>query len=156
MPKSAFLVHDAVIKFGADIATAISYECQVTTAQITSAPNLVTIPATGCEGQTQLPAASTYSLTLGWLQDWGQTDSLSQFLWDNETEEIEFSIALDTDPLFPVATGTVRAVAGSYGGDFAQPMAATATLPCQGKPTIGPAAARNLAERQASASASAS
>lgn len=152
MPKHAFLVTNAVIKFGADIATAISYECQVTTAQITSTPNLVTIPATGCEGQTQLPASSSFALTLGWLQDWGQTDSLSQFLWDNDTEEVQFSIALDTDPLFPVATGTVRVVAGSYGGDFAQPQASTATLPCQGKPVIGPAAASALAARQPAAS----
>jgi hypothetical protein len=125
----------------------------VTTAGITASPNLVTIPATGCEGQTQQPAASSYALALAWLQDWGQAESLSQFLWDNDTEETQFSIALDSDPTFPVASGTVRVVAGSYGGDFAQPLTSSVTLPCQGKPTIAPGTMAAAAGQRATAAA---
>jgi hypothetical protein len=139
MSKYAMLVEDAVITFG-DVASPVSVECQVTSAAITSTPNLITVPATGCEGSSQMPAASTYALALTFLQDWGQTDSLSQLLWDGEGDLSEFSIALATDPLVPVATGSVRLVAGSYGGDFSQPLSSTVTLPCQGKPVIGIAA----------------
>lgn len=139
MSKYALLVTDAVIKFG-PTATAVEFQCQVTSAAVTVTPNLITVPATGCEGQTQQPAASTYALALSFLQDWGQTDSLSQYLWDNDTMQADFSVALASDPLVPVASGTVRVVAGQYGGDFANPLNATVTLPCQAKPTIGPAA----------------
>ena len=138
MSKYALLVTDAVIKFG-PTATAVAYECQVTSAAVTSTPNLITVPATGCEGSSQIPATSTYAVALTFLQDWGQIESLSQYLWDNEGMEADFSIALASDPLVPVATGVIRVVAGSYGGDFAAPLSASVTLPCQGKPVIAPA-----------------
>lgn len=134
MPKYALLVTDALVEFGPP-ATAKAFECQVTSAAITSTPNLITVPATGCEGPTEIPQKSSFALALSALQDWGQTDSLSQYLWDNDTLESEFSIALAGAP-FPVATGTVRVVAGQYGGDFAAAQNFTVTMPCQGKPVI--------------------
>jgi len=152
MAKYALLVTNAIVKLG-PVATAKTYECQVTSAAITVTPNLVTIPATGCEGQTQQPAASTYALALTWLQDWGQTDSLSQYLWDNAGQEVEFEIALDQTTGFPVASGLVRAVEGQYGGDFANPLSATVTLPCSDKPTLTPGAALATGDTRASAAA---
>jgi hypothetical protein len=135
-------VTDAIVTFGDP--TAVNYECQVTQAAVTSTPNLITVPATGCQGSSQMPAASTYALQLTYLQDWGETGSLAQFLWDGEGTESTFSVTLSSAPLYPVATGVVRLVAGQYGGDFSQPLTATVTLPCQDKPTIvaGAAAAR--------------
>jgi hypothetical protein len=47
----------------------------------------------------------------------------------------------------PVASGTVRLVPGSYGGQFGTPLLATVTLPVQGKPAIG-TAATVLSERR--------
>ena len=139
MSKYALLVTDAVITFGT--AGTDTYECQVTSAAVTSTPNLITVPATGCEGSSQMPAPSTYAVALTFLQDWGQPGSLSQLLWDGEGTETEFSIALASAPTIPVATGTVRLVAGQYGGDFSQPLTATVTLPCGAKPDIAPAGA---------------
>src|SRR5882672_11710682 len=115
MPKYALLVKDALVKFTKGAGAAESFECQVTSAAIVAKPKLVTIPATGCEGETQQPAVTSYDLDLAFLQDWGQDPSLSQFLWDNDTEEAEFEISLGPDPI-PLASGTVRCVAGSYGG----------------------------------------
>jgi hypothetical protein len=149
MPATVIVVQDATVQFG-DVASGVNYACQVTSAAIQANPNLLTVPATGCQGETQVPAATGFDLVLTWLQDWGQAApaSLSQYLFDNDTLEVEFLVSLDTDEVtMPVASGTVRLVAGAYGGDFGTPLTATATLPVQGKPTIGPAALTAFEDR---------
>jgi len=147
MSATVIVVTDATVQFG-DVATGVDYACQVTKAELVATPNLQTVPATGCQPETQVPAATGYTLDLEWLQDWGATDSLSQYLYDNETTEADFSVVLvNGDALVPVASGTVRLVPGSYGGQFGTPLLATASLPVQGKPVIGPAAAV-LSERR--------
>ena len=141
MSATVIVVIDATVRFG-DVAAGVDYKCQVTKAELVATPNLQTVPATGCQPETQVPAATGFTLDLEYLQDWGAADSLGQYLFDNDTLEVDFSVSLDTDNVtMPVASGTVRLVPGSYGGQFGTPLLATVTLPVQGKPVIGPAAA---------------
>ena len=151
MPATVIVVTDATVRFG-DVATGVDYKCQATNAEVQATANLQTVPATGCQPETQVPAASSYVLHLEYLQDWNATDSLSQYLFDNETDEVDFSVSLDaTDTTaMPVASGTVRLVAGSYGGAFGTPLIATVDLPVQGKPVIG-LAATVLRDRESTA-----
>jgi hypothetical protein len=148
MPATVIVVTDATVRFG-DVTTGVDYKCQTTNAELQATANLQTVPATGCQPETQVPAASSYVLHLEALQDWNvATDSLSQYLFDNETTEAEFSLSLDTaDVAMPIASGTVRLVAGSYGGAFGTPLLLTVDLPVQGKPVIGPASVV-LADRE--------
>jgi hypothetical protein len=146
VPKTAIIVTNAVVKFG-PTASAVAYECQVTSAAINATPNLITVPATGCAPETQQPAATSWALALTYLQDWGNAASLSQYLFDNDTMEAEFEIHIASDPV-PMATGVVRVVAGSYGGDFSQPLTSTVTMPCQEKPVIGTGVVLAAAERE--------
>ncbi len=118
---------------------AVQYECQVVSAAISMTPNTTTVPATGCAGPQTRNLPPTYALALNFLQDWGATGSLSQFLWDNQLEDADFTVALGDDPV-PVASGTCQLVPGNYGGDFANPLTATSSMPITEKPTIGPAA----------------
>lgn len=148
MSATVIVVSDATVQFGPAVG-GVDYRCQVTSAAITANPNLQTVPATGCQPETQVPAATGFQLVLTWLQDWNAADSLSQYLFDHDTEEVEFLVSLDAGDAaaMPVASGTVRLVAGAYGGDFGTPLTATQTLPIQGKPVIGLAAAQAFAAR---------
>jgi hypothetical protein len=118
----------------------VQYECQVTSAAVSMTPNTTTVPATGCAGPQTRNLPPTYALALNFLQDWGDPNSLSQFLWDNQLEDADFIVSLGADPV-PVASGTCQLVPGNYGGDFANPLTATASMPIVAKPAIGPAAA---------------
>jgi hypothetical protein len=135
---------DAVVSFTLAPATSVSFECQVTNAAVSMAANPITVPATGCEGATTRQGAPTYGLHVEWLQDWGNAESLSQFLWDNALEDATFELSVGVDPI-PVASGTCQLVPGEYGGDFANPLTATADMSVSGKPTIAPGAARAAA-----------
>lgn len=141
MPKYVIIPSpDATVSFtipAVPPGTPIQFECQVTSAAVSMTPNPVTVPATGCEGPSTRQAAPTYTLNVSYLQDWGQTESLSQFLFDNQLEDALFELTLGADPI-PVASGTCQLVPGDYGGDFANPLVATAAMGITGTPTIGP------------------
>lgn len=114
-----------------------AFECQVTSAAINATPNLQTVPATFCAGESQAPGASGWELALTWLQDWTVADGLSFYAFANDTLSKFFSLTLD-DSTAPVCTGEVYIVAGSYGGDAATPLVATQTWPLLAKPDITP------------------
>lgn len=120
----------------------VDYQCQVTTASLDPTPNLQAVDATLCAPATQQPVASSFVLTLVWYQDWGKTDSLSQFLLDHDTELATFEIdglaVTDAGAIRQVASGTVALVTGAYGGAAGAPLTATAACPVQGKPVVGP------------------
>src|SRR5262245_57287849 len=89
----------------AGLATGDAYECQVTSAAITSSPNLQTVPATFCAPETQTPAATGYTLDVSWLQDWtAPGGGLSFYAYEHDTEEKWFELKLDKDDTEPVAT----------------------------------------------------
>lgn len=137
---TVIIITDAVLKLADDeagLATSTdSFECQTTSAAINAAPNLQTVPATFCAAASQAPAATGFELAITWLQDWTASGGgLSMYAYDNDTLTKAFSLSLEGTTA-PIATGSVRIVAGSYGGDAGVPLTTTATWPCVSKPTI--------------------
>jgi hypothetical protein len=133
------VVTDGVLKLADDaagLATGESFECQVSSAAINAAPNLQSVPATFCAPASQVPAATSFELAITWLQDWTSAGGgLSMYAFDNDTLTKAFSLSLTADTE-PVATGLVRIVAGSYGGDAGTPLTTSVTWPLVNKPTI--------------------
>ena len=121
----------------AGLNAGMGFECQVTEAAINATPNLQTVPATWCAPESQAPAATGYELAITWLQDWtANGGGLSMYAFENDTQTKWFSMQLDADVATTVAKGTVRLVAGSYGGAAGTPLTATATWPLAAKPEI--------------------
>jgi hypothetical protein len=139
MAQTVIVITNATVKFAATEATldaAPDYQCQVVSASINANPNLQTVPATFCSGETQVPGATGYELALNWLQDWtAPGGGLSYFAYQNDAKEMFFSLTLD-EADEPIAKGTLRVVSGAFGGDAGTPLQATATWPILGKPTI--------------------
>ena len=122
----------------AGLAAGDAYECQLTSAEIASTPNMKDVPATGCAGASQVPGLSSWALNLAWLQDWtAPAGGLSGYAYENEAKSKWFSLTLDKDVPEVVATGQCWVVSGSYGGPIGgDPAPATATWPCLTKPDI--------------------
>jgi hypothetical protein len=150
MPRQTIVIEDAVVDFTlTPPGTPVDYSCQVISAAITPTPNAVDIPATFCAPASQTAAGSSFTLDLTFLQDWGATDSLSQFLYDNDaTAGVAFTVSgiAVASGTAVEAAGVCTIVAAAYGGEAGTPLQATASLPIDGKPTIGPGAATLAAE----------
>lgn len=148
MAQTVIVITDATVKFADDeasLATAPDFKCQVVSAAINANPNLQTVPATFCAGETQVPGKTGFELALNWLQDWtAPGGGLSFYAYENDALEKYFSLSLNTDTE-PLATGVCRVVSGAYGGDAGSPLQTTATWPCIGKPEIVVPAAAPLA-----------
>ena len=124
-----------------------AYSCQITAATVSAQAKLLTVPATMCSPESQSASASGWNLDVGYLQDWGDTGSLSQYLFDNDGSAKAFEIK-PTDPAMPTISGTCWVVSGAYGGDMGANLVATVTMPLTNKPTITPAVALLGAEAQ--------
>ena len=79
---------------------AAHWMCQVTSAALNASPNQneVTVPATFCQASARWcrnPAITSYSLDGEFLQDPNILTGLSQFLFENDTEEAYFLLGLD-------------------------------------------------------------
>lgn len=137
---TVIVITNATLKLADDAATigtgGEDFSCQVTSAAINANANLQTVPATFCAGESQAPAATGYELAITWLQDWTASGGgLSMYAFDNDTLTKAFSLTL-VGATEPIATGSLRIVAGSFGGDAATPLTATQTWPIIGKPSI--------------------
>lgn len=141
MPRHVITIDNATVEFG-PTATVVDFSCQVNSAALTPSPNNVDVPATFCVGASQTAAPSSFALDLTYLQDWGETASVSQYLYDNDASQgVAFHVeGINTATGTPVACdGTCTIVAGQYGGEAGTPLQATVSLPVDGKPTIEPA-----------------
>lgn len=123
-------------------ATIASYEaftCQITNGALTASPNVTqeTTPATWCDAEvtTPLVGQTSYSLEISYLQDPDVVDGLSQFLFEHDAELAYFYMGLDGDDP-PKATGQIRLVSGEIGGEGRVALIATASLPCESKPSV--------------------
>src|SRR4029450_2791076 len=136
MARTAITLNNPIVKFADDqlsLATAPAFECQITSAVITPVPVTNTIPSTGCASSTEPPGRTGFQIDLGWLQDWGATNSMSEYAWDNDTQLKWYSLALDSIGLPGQSfEGQAYVVAGAVGGTFGDGSAAvaTATWPC--------------------------
>lgn len=138
--------------------TRVEYNCDVHLAEIVPTPGDEVSYVTLCEDGTHSQiGATTYALHLVAAQDWS-ADGLARFLWENDGAEAEFqyqahgsAVAPSTDA--PGMAGTVRLVAGNYGGEAEAYAELDVTLPCTVKPTIAVAAFPAAAEAGAASKA---
>lgn len=143
MPRTVIPLNHPIFKVAdteVGLTAGTAFECQLTSAKITAAPNFQTIPATGCAPAAQSPGQTGWALDLAWLQDWTASGGgLSGYAFENDTLPKWFSLALDSvGAPTVVATGECYVVAGDFGGVFGDgtPAAATSTWPCLAKPDI--------------------
>jgi len=136
--RAVFQINNAVIKLAATqagLTAGIDYACQISSAAVVTTANTNTVPMTGCAPASDVPAPSSYALVLTWVQDWQQAQSLSNYAYTNDTQQVWWSIT-PNGLTAPVATGNSYVVSGDFGGDFGIPLTATATWPCLAKPSI--------------------
>lgn len=115
------------------------FTCQITSGALNATPNVSdeTVPATWCDPEQTLPmvGATSYELTIAYLQDPDVVDGLSMFLFEHDTELAYFFMGMDGDDP-PKAVGQVRLVSGAIGGEGRTTLTAEATLPVDGKPSV--------------------
>jgi hypothetical protein len=143
MSRTVKIIKNASVKFGAlpvppaeiDPALLTDYGCQVTEARVTASANTTDVPATFCEPASTINVPSSFTLELNGLQDWGDADSFSEYLFVNDAEQVAFALFLDGETE-PSASGIVSAAAGDFGGVAGEPLTFTASLPILGYPII--------------------
>ena len=147
MSKHVIQITDSTVKIAvgatepADWAVVDAYSCQVTEATINAQEQTATVPATYCEGETDIARPSKYTVTLAGLQDWNaDADSVSMFLFDNDAAAgwIQIAIPDVTGAGSDIATATapVTIRAGQFSGPAGTPLVFSTTLPCSAKPEI--------------------
>jgi hypothetical protein len=144
MARNVLTITNAEVRLGQcpsgigvlDPATLTDYSCQITEARITASANTISVPATFCAPASDTAGQSSYALELNGLQDWGSADSLSEYLFANDSKQICFALYIDGSK-DPRASGKVTAIAGDFGGPAGtDPLTFSSTLPILGKPTI--------------------
>lgn len=130
---------DDVLKSAYTGTNGISFECQVTSAALTASANTTddTTPATMCQPeQTEtIVGVTSYSLDATVLQDPNVSAGISAYLFEHDTKEAFFMLALDGDGTVPPkAVGRVRLTAGAIGGDVRTTLTADVSLPVTRKP----------------------
>ena len=139
-------IKDARVKFGdaptggaaIDAATLDDYSCAVTEARITAAGNTIDVAATFCSPAGQTMAASSFTLEMNGLQDWGRDDgdeSFSEFLFVNDAVRKAFALYLSGEE-DPRAEGLVTVASGDFGGVAGETLVFTGSFPILGYPTI--------------------
>jgi hypothetical protein len=139
-------VKDARVKFGPkpagatpiDPALLDDYSCAVTEARIAASANTVDVAATFCSPASQTAAASSFTLEMNGLQDWGRDDTLdsfSEYLFINDATQVAFALFLNAEE-DPRAQGIVTVIAGDFGGVAGEPLTMTGSFPILGYPEI--------------------
>ena len=123
----------------ADYSTGADLSCQTVSSALTasSTVNTVTVPATFCapEENVPQPATTAYSLDCSILQDPHISDGVSRFLYEFDTESAYFMLELRSGAA-PRAIGVCRVIAGSFGGDARANLTSDLSLPVTGRPQI--------------------
>ena len=134
-PKSTGTIRFASAEAG--LATAPTFEEQIYNFRVQASQNLADIPATYAAAAGQSAAASSWAITFEYLQDWGKTDGLSKFLYDNDGVLMWFqhNPAGTTSGTPDTFTGQCYVVAGAHGGAADENWVDSLTMPCPNKPT---------------------
>jgi len=126
-----FVLRDVTLLIGED-----NYEAHVS--EVTFTPTVSQVSWTGLANNTVTSqTTATWTVTLGYAQDWNTADSLSQYLHDAEgtTVAVEFVPGDDQgsfDANVTLAPGSIGGTAGAFA-------TSTVTLGCD-KPVFTPAA----------------
>lgn len=126
------------IKFAANtagIAAAVEQGYQITDFKVVAKPNLSSSPGTYGAPPVDVPGVASWSVVVSYLQDWGTTDSLSEYLFNNDGAEMFFRID-PADTGVKGFEGKCYIIAGSYAGPAGGNWVDTVTLPCSSKPTL--------------------
>lgn len=115
------------------------FSCQISSGALSASPNTTTdsTPATFCspEETTTSVGVTSYTLDVTFLQDPDVVTGMNRWLFEHDTEEAYFYLALAND-VAPKAIGRLRVIAGTIGGDARTKLTATLSLPCSRKPDI--------------------
>jgi hypothetical protein len=111
---------------------------QVTSFKVVPSANRSTIPATFGAPAAESFAASSWAVEISYLQDWGKSLSMSEYLHgaDGDLLYFRFDPAGTAEPGFQ---GLCYVMAGAYGGPADQNWEDTASWPCPEQPQILPA-----------------
>jgi hypothetical protein len=134
------LLKDTIFAVAAD-----RYEAAVSTVEFVPSSSIVSwkglTPSAVFTGVT----SSTWTVNLTYAQDWSTTNSLSQYLFNNEGKSVVVKFIPQTAAVstttVPTFTATVFIVPGSVGGAIDGFASASVTLAVVGKPTITTAVA---------------
>ncbi|MET0911033.1 MAG: hypothetical protein ABWZ99_16325 [Ilumatobacteraceae bacterium] len=121
------------------------YACQVINFLLEPVANTTERAGTFCSAPATINAASSWQVSFQYLQDWGAANSISQFFFDNDGQEVFFSFAPDVTDV-PTASGSFNCMAGSYGGDAGSSWDFSGTCGLVGTPTFTPPVAALAAE----------
>lgn len=123
------VLKDCTMSLGTD-----SYEKHLS--QVTFTPSTSTVTWTGLDGTTHSDASpATWVCQLGYVQDWETDDSLSQYLLENEGEQVTATFTPKVGSGLPSFTSTLTITPGAIGGQVGQFATAQVTLPCT-KPVL--------------------
>src|SRR5215471_13371572 len=122
-------------------SAAVEYNCDVNTVEVLSKPGSTVTYQTLCpSGVLQQIGASTYSVRLKGVQDWG-TDGLSTFLWNNHgaTARLVAQAHGATAAFAPATPGfdcQVVLIEGTYGGEAGKYAEYDVEMPCTVRPSL--------------------
>ena len=134
MAAPVLIFGSGVILIGDAATPTDPFECQISEFTVNASANIGQIPGTYCQGPSQYGQASTYAVQMTFMQDWGETSSLSQLLWDNDGELLYFEFTPDAGGIDCV--GSFYAIGGSFGGGGDQVWTTTASMPCPAQPVV--------------------
>jgi hypothetical protein len=127
-----FVMKNAIIQLGTD-----DFAKAVSSASITPAGGIITWKGLKPTAVFTFPESVTYTLDLEYAQDWGSTNSLSQYLFEHQGETVACTVNVND-----VATGgetswamQVAISAGAVGGAVDNVATATVSLGIVGQPT---------------------
>ena len=121
-------------------AGGISFECQTTKSALTPASNTTTdtTPPTMCNPEitTTIVGVTSYTLDATILQDPHISAGISAYLFENDTKDAYFYLALDGSGIPPAAIGRCTISAGAIGGDARTTLTADVSLAVSQKPDL--------------------
>jgi hypothetical protein len=123
----------------AGITPLVAYSCQITQWNVIPSQNLTTTPGTYCQAPHDTPGLSSWAVQVDFLQDWGNTPSLSAFSVTNDGELCDFEFTSSNPTAVPSVTGQMYITATSFGGAPGEVWTAgQQTWPMKGVPTVVP------------------
>lgn len=121
---SPFVLRDVVLTIGTD-----SYEKHVSAVTFTPSASVQTFVGLGGNTHTDTSTA-TWTCNLEYAQDWGTENSLSQYLMDNEGDQVTVVFTPKSAVAGTFFTSTVTLSPGAIGGSGGAFATASVTLGC--------------------------
>lgn len=130
--------NSGTLKLGTAAAPTDEYSCQVINFQIDPVANPITRRGTLCSPPLNRNGASSYAANFEYLQDWGATPSISEFLKANDAQLVYFDYSSNV-PGTGRITGAFYANTGTYGGDAGSSWVSSGSCGLEGDYTVVPA-----------------